>query len=297
VIVPNKIFYTLLGDTNVDYRYMDPDGSNDQSLVTLPYNYDAIAGSPAENKYAFAYSTSANGATGYRIYTNTTVNIAGATQLSGTSFEYVGTIQYTPDGSKVIFTGSVNGVFGLYRINSDGTGQVRLDDGEEADISPDGTKIVYTRLQGSFGEIYTRTLSAGAGSGTRLTNNSFEDWYAQWSKDGASIIFSSNRDGNYEIYRMTAAGGSVTRLTNTPNNFELGSSYSPDSTMIAFVSIGGDDLNAYGVYRMNANGSGREILRPNTTNPGSSIYWTPGQTRSASGIGLAVRTRHRLRLP
>jgi len=37
---------------------------------------------------------------------------------------------------------------------------------------------------------------------TRLTNNDAEDEYPSWSPDGTKIAFTSDRDGNYEIYVM-----------------------------------------------------------------------------------------------
>ena len=40
----------------------------------------------------------------------------------------------------------------------------------------------------------------------RLTNDPAEDEYPAWSPDGQQIVFSSNRDGNEEIYVMDADG-------------------------------------------------------------------------------------------
>jgi len=36
----------------------------------------------------------------------------------------------------------------------------------------------------------------------RLTRNKAEDWFPAWSPDGKRIAFSSNREGNHEIYVM-----------------------------------------------------------------------------------------------
>ncbi len=45
------------------------------------------------------------------------------------------------------------------------------------------------------------------GSGvTRLTNNTAVDSVSEWSPDGSRILFSSNRDGNTEIYVMAVPG-------------------------------------------------------------------------------------------
>jgi TolB protein len=52
----------------------------------------------------------------------------------------------------------------------------------------------------------------------RLTLNKAEDGFPAWSPDGKRIAFSSNRDGNHEIYVMNADGSDQKRLTN--NNAE-----------------------------------------------------------------------------
>ncbi len=53
------------------------------------------------------------------------------------------------------------------------------------------------------------------GSGvTRLTNNADADRHPAWSPDGAKIAFTSNRDGNPDIYVMNADGSGLTNLTN-----------------------------------------------------------------------------------
>ena len=61
-----------------------------------------------------------------------------------------------------------------------------------------------------------------------------------WLRNGlaeqkSQIVFSSKRDGNWEIYMMDAKGESQIRLTHHPLN-DLQPVWSPDGTRIAFVS-------------------------------------------------------------
>src|SRR5947207_8236514 len=44
------------------------------------------------------------------------------------------------------------------------------------------------------------------------------------------IAFTSNRDGNYQIYMMDADGSNQTRLTNNP--YDISPKWSPDGTKI-----------------------------------------------------------------
>jgi len=48
-----------------------------------------------------------------------------------------------------------------------------------------------------------------------LTNNDAEDHAPAWSADGKKIVFTSNRDGNKEIYVMDADGKNQKNLTNS----------------------------------------------------------------------------------
>jgi Tol biopolymer transport system component len=59
-------------------------------------------------------------------------------------------------------------------------------------------------------------MNANGSGATRLTNNTVIDTWPTWSADGTRIAFTSNRDGNYEIYVMSAGGSGVTRLTTAP---------------------------------------------------------------------------------
>ena len=69
------------------------------------------------------------------------------------------------------------------------------------------------------------------------------DYWPVWSPDGKRIAFTSNRDGNYEIYVMNADGSGPKNLTNHKgwDNF---ATWSPDGKRLAFVSNrdGGHDV-------------------------------------------------------
>ena len=79
------------------------------------------------------------------------------------------------------------------------------------------------------------------------------------SPDGSTILFSTWRDGNGEIYKMNADGTALTRLTNNSAE-DWAAVYSPDGAYIVFSSYrdGNDE-----VYIMNADGSGQTNLTNN----------------------------------
>ena len=191
------MFYRLLTVEATEYRQINPDATGDSLVTSYSGNFDAVTRNPTASQFAFAYSADPLALDPvWQIYKNSTVSITGATLLSSTQFRFVGSIQFTPDGSLVVFTGSVaEGEFGVYRVSSGGTGQLRLDDGEEADVDGSGTKIVYTKLDGASGKGEIWTMNLDGSSQTRLTSNTHEDWFPQWSKDGTKICFYTVRVG------------------------------------------------------------------------------------------------------
>jgi serine/threonine protein kinase len=70
------------------------------------------------------------------------------------------------------------------------------------------------------------------------------------------LVFSSNRDGNPEIYVVNLSGGSPKRLTSNNANDWL-PDWSPDGTRIAFTS---NRSGSYDTWAMNADGSGQSAL-------------------------------------
>ena len=90
------------------------------------------------------------------------------------------------------------------------------------------------------------------------------------------IAFTSDRDGNPEIYVMNADGSGVTRLTNNPAADDE-PAWSPDGTKIAFSSNRDGNIE---VYVMNADGSGQTNLTNNPALDGAPA-WSPDGTKIA----------------
>ena len=89
------------------------------------------------------------------------------------------------------------------------------------------------------------------------------------------ILFSSDRDGDYDIYVMNTDGSDVTRLTDNSASSVTVPRWSPDGRRILFDS---DRDGDYDIYVMNADGSGITRLTDNS-NWDRDPSWSPDGRR------------------
>jgi TolB protein len=124
---------------------------------------------------------------------------------------------------------------------------------EDADWSPDGTKIVLTRDPDTdsqpepfnpfnYPEKEIFVMNADGTGMTQLTFNTSEERAPAWSPDGSRIAFIGRvgkRGGNtFEICVMNADGTNLVQLTDNAQ-FEGTMTWSPDGQKIIFQSPGG----------------------------------------------------------
>jgi Tol biopolymer transport system component len=151
---------------------------------------------------------------------------------------------------------------------------------------PDGSIIAYSWTFGDGGTSTPHDPSHTYGSGGTYavtltvtdnqgaTGSASETVTVSPPSLAGRIAFTSNRDGNNEIYVMNADGSGVTRLTDNPA-IDQDPAWSPDGTRLTFVST--RDGN-YEIYVMNADGSGVTRL---TTHAARDLHPTWCGTRIA----------------
>jgi len=67
----------------------------------------------------------------------------------------------------------------------------------------------------------------------QLTDNTWDDFYPRWSRDGTKISFSANRNGNYDLFVMDENGDNLIQLTTSPED-DLDAAWAPDGQNIVF---------------------------------------------------------------
>ncbi|HEY2015215.1 MAG TPA: protein kinase [Bryobacteraceae bacterium] len=130
--------------------------------------------------------------------------------------EGIGTIA-APGGA--VYSSSQNGVL-AYRNGESGRIQLAwydragkrteapLPPGQyrQASLSPDGKRVTIERLDPATGRYGIWLLELGSGILSRLTANVAEESDPAWSPDSRQVAFSSNRNGQLDVFRQTVGG-------------------------------------------------------------------------------------------
>ena len=158
---------------------------------------------------------------------------------------------WSPDGKDLVFCGSRDGKYDVYKVPAKGGDETRLTDAEGLDdgpeYSPDGKYIYFNSNRTGTMQIWR--MKPDGKDQEAVTTGEFHDWFAHISPDGKWIVFVSFlkeevKPGDHPPYKhvylrmMPSTGGQPKVIAyvyggqgtiNTP-------SWSPDNKKIAFIS-------------------------------------------------------------
>jgi len=136
---------------------------------------------------------------------------------------------FSPDGNTLIFSSTAGNALAPQNApgfqRGSGTYQWNFEKGMEI-FRADGWQSAIAAADPTRGVDLARH---------KLTSNNAYDAEATYSPDGKHIVFTSDRDGDLEIYTMRADGTDVIRITNKPG-YDGGPFFSPDGKRILFRS-------------------------------------------------------------
>ena len=170
-----------------------------------------------------------------------------------------------PDGRALAFTSTRSGQVSVWRMSRlGGSANVLVENADMPAISPDGTRIAFSRPIAS-GElrIWVAPL-ADPSRALRLTGDEDGLWThlsPAWSPDGTTLCYSGHRD----LWLVPAAGGKARRLT--PDNAkDRDPVFAPDGTSVFFSS---DRTAPNSVWRVRLDGSAPERV---TSGTGTAVH-------------------------
>lgn len=135
---------------------------------------------------------------------------------------------FSPDGRNILFSSNRGDKIRVWKMSIDRASRLEsLCDGDQAQWSPNGKKIVFRRN----GKIYTRDPATGKEK--KITPDGWLHCSGPaWSPDGKTIAFACRWDAGNMIFTVEAAGGTPAKVYDKQGACEP--QWSPDGQLLAY---------------------------------------------------------------
>ncbi len=197
----------------------------------------------------------------YREYLGSHVEIldvaTGNREIVHTSPKSVQAPNWTPDGKTLLYNSDgLMYTFDLARREAKvlNTGEVKNNNNDHV-LSFDGKMLGLSSGVRELGGSIIYTVPVTGGTPKQVTPRG-PSYLHGWSPDGKYLVFTGERNKEYDIYRVPAAGGPEERLT-TATGLDDGPEYTPDGKYIYFNS---NRTGTMQLWRMQADGTGQEAV-------------------------------------
>jgi Tol biopolymer transport system component len=187
----------------------------------------------------------------------------------------------SPDGRRVVFTGSKSGQLDLYVMNVDGSARKQLTNDLAQDLgptwAPDGGSLLFHWVGTATGSPTMLVVIGADGGGRRELL--VDGWGGHWSADGRRVAFTGVGSRARGVYVMDADGSNETSLREVcgAECDDIAPRWSPDGQFLAFTRLLPDGSQAAGVMR--ADGSEARLVLPTLHTAGP--VWSPDGQRLA----------------
>jgi TolB protein len=192
----------------------------------------------------------------YRQYIGSNLEVLDiTTQKSRIIYQNPGSIQapnWNKDGQSLIYNADGH----LYQFDLKtsipevfNTGDAKRNNNDHV-LSFDGKMLAISSGEGDDGASVGYVVPNTGGEAKRITPTG-PSYMHGWSPDGKYIVFTGQRNKDFDIYRIPAKGGPEVRLT-TAKGLDDGPEYTPDGKYIYFNSVRSGLMQ---IWRMKPNGS------------------------------------------
>ncbi|HAS42020.1 MAG TPA: hypothetical protein DCS93_16185 [Microscillaceae bacterium] len=222
-----KIVYCSKRGTRHQIFLMNRDGSQKRNLSNNPYNELNPVISPDGKQIAFNSKESGS----YQVHL---MNIDGTNRKQLTSSgPFCGRPDWSPDGRKLVYVSIESGVYELYRINVDGSGKKQLtkfntEVGNPA-WSKDGYQVLFHAHENEVDKLFS--IKANGTQLKRIKDSPQSDFLARWNGNAKKLVYTSIRDGNYDLYTYDLATQTEQKLTKSTAKDQHPDWYSPWNTV------------------------------------------------------------------
>ncbi|MDF7811911.1 biopolymer transporter TolR [Hymenobacter sp. YC55] len=197
----------------------------------------------------------------YREYLGSSIELldvaTGNREVRYTSPKSLQAPNWTRDGKSLIYNS--DGLMYNFNLASGqptviATGDVKNNNNDHV-LSFDGTMLGLSSGVEKLGGSIVYTVPTRGGTPTQITPLG-PSYLHSWSPDGKSLLFTGQRNQEFDIYRVPATGGKEVRLTSA-SGLDDGAEYSPDGKYIYFNS---NRTGTMQIWRMRADGSEQQAL-------------------------------------
>jgi WD40 repeat protein len=174
-------------------------GGKERVLIAEPRPYTYPRLSPDGKRIAL--SVAGDGRTDVWIYTIADATLTRVTSEGSTNDR----VEWSPDGSRVIYRSDASGGSSLWQAPADGSGHAKLffkPPGApvwEGVFAPDGQTLIYRAGSIGTGDVMYRRMS-GDTTPHAIAATPFAEWTPRVSPDGHWVAYSSNESGVYQVY-------------------------------------------------------------------------------------------------
>jgi TolB protein len=164
---------------------------------------------------------------------------------------------WTPDDKALIY----NSEGKLYRFELETKKPTVIDTGTVTEnnndhvLSFDGKMLGISSRDKAIGQSTVYTVPVDGGTPKQITPVG-PSYLHGWSPDGKSLVFTGQRNSDFDIYKVPAAGGTEQKLTNTPG-LDDGPEFTPDGKYIYFNSTRTGTMQ---IWRMQPSGNDPEQI-------------------------------------
>jgi len=198
----------------------------------------------------------------YRDYIGSNLEIldvrTGNRQIVYSARESLQAPNWTPDGKTLIYNSGGR----LYSFDLAKRMPVVLDTGFAAGNNNDHVLSFNGKMIGishhskeDQNKSIVYTLPSVGGTPKRITSKG-PSYLHGWSPDGKFLVYTAERNGEFDIYKIAAEGGEEIRVTSA-KGLDDGPEYSPDGKYIYFNSARSGTMQ---IWRMKPDGSGQEQI-------------------------------------